>query len=306
MKYIYVCSTNKDYIDSLRSALVYTDARGLMFRFYTELETAILDVNRLGIPGAILLDQEVESSKIPKTLKPLCLYLTQTKEPSERSIFIYQSTQSFIDQLVNLMSAENVREIGKKSTQIWILDLEERKQSAQFAKELATEFYRRGNGTSILDLSMWGELNLEGLSQSDINLSLLMHEFNSSSKLESLKGINPSKVNFIKGVTHPLDLHQLTSEFLTAVFEHQERRSEYGLIYSGLIKGSICQRLLEGSGYILILESGELDENRRQRVTKVKQWLEGNNPMVKTKLISLEEVIKAKDEQINQIIHWLI
>lgn len=272
-------STHHDFIESFKASVTHLPVDELKFLFFTQSENLKTYMAQFGQPDLLLYDQKSDFLEITFTNSLKSGFLVQSLNVEEGQISIYQSTQSFIQEIKRLLNYQiNATHFGEdllRKKRLWIFDPTEGDWSKQCFNTLVNKGFESGKKLICIDGSVLGNRHLRLSDHHLTSLSeLLMNFYGLKTKASS--EFSNDNFWYIKAVAHPMDLLTLTSAFVDQSYAKQAECFDHQIAYTGLLSEDVVKAMVRNFDMVYLLSSEVSDY--LPRLMQIKSWLGQINP----------------------------
>ncbi len=289
-------SNNYDFIESFKASVTHMTVDELKFLFFTRSENLKTYMAQFGQPDLLLYDKKTDFLEITYANSLISGLLVQSLNVEEGQISIYQSTQSFIQEIKRLLNYQinstNLGEDQLRKKRLWIFDPTEGDWSKQCFNTLVNKGFESGKKVICIDLSVLGN---RYLSLSEHHLKSLSERLMNFYGLKTNESGESSSGNFsyITAVAHPMDLLTLTSAFVDQSYAKQADCFDHQIAYTGLLSEDVVKSMVRNFDMVYLLSSEATDY--LPRLIQMKSWLGQINPKLEVH-IALATKINGQDE----------
>lgn len=300
---VIILSAKRDFVDSIKSSLIYASAEDLKFLFFSDSHTCRDYLLQYGAPDLLLYDPKIAIGNLGIESRMIIGKLTENSRPNPGEVSIYQSTEHFMLSVRRLIRCESsADDKSGKCGRVWLLAPMECDWSKRCFAEIVTHIYSSAESAICTDASFLGNRHMDLPEKANCNLSDLLMPFYGVKERGSYADLE-SRFSYIDSVAHPMDLLSFSEAFYEQDYLKRTERFDHHLIYTGFLSETLVKAIVRSVDQVCLL-SGE-GKIHHEKLCQIKDWLRQMNPKLGVAIFEKSEATVQGKSPFNEIITLL-
>lgn len=300
---VLILSAKRDFVDSIRSSLIYASAEDLKFLFFSDIISCKEYLVQFGVPDLILYDPKMPIDNLGIEHRTKLGKLTENNRPASDEVSIYQSIEHFMQSIKRLICNEP-KSSGKlsKGKSVWVLAPVECDWSKRCFAEILNHIYTDAGSAFCTDASYLGNRHINLPQRALCSLSDLLMPFYGVKERGCYDRIE-KRFTYIESVRHPMDLLSFSDAFYEQDYLKRIETFEQHFIYSGFLPESLVKAIVRSVDRVCLV-SGE-GKIHHEKLCQIKEWLSQMNPKLEVAIFERNEASVQGRPLFNEIITHL-